>query len=257
MRCPQKLTVADCLVATACVAVLLVTVGAVGRQGRERAKRAVCLGNLTQLTQTWRQFADDHNGNLVNGDTGEYVEGHINETPWVLPDWSSSMTVAEKEQAIRQGALFPYAGDSRLYKCPLGGATETRSYAVVDSMNGHDWFSQVMIKSLEEIQHADQRFVFIDDGGTPQIALGGWTCYPDGTERRWDPPPIRHNDGTTLSFADGHVEYRQWEDPRTIEFGRETTAFSELQPGNDDIRYMYVGVWGQTAQGPTDPTGRR
>lgn len=132
-----------------------------------------------------------------------------------------------------------------------------RSYAVVDSMNGHDRLSQVMIKTLNEIQRPDQRFVFIDDGGTAQITLGGWTCYPDGTERWWDPPPIRHNDGTTLSFADGHVGYRQWEDPRTIEFGRKMTAFSELQPGNNDVRYTYLGVWGQAAQEPTGSTGRR
>ncbi|MHC4546834.1 MAG: hypothetical protein ACYSYL_20335 [Planctomycetota bacterium] len=29
----------------------------------------------------------------------------------------------------------------------------------------------------------------------------------------------RHGDGTTFSFADGHVEYWKWEDPRTVPWG--------------------------------------
>ena len=36
----------------------------------------------------------------------------------------------------------------------------------------------------------------------------------------WDPPPVRHGDGTNFSFADGHADYHKWEDPRTIEVGK-------------------------------------
>ena len=53
---------------------------------------------------------------------------------------------------------------------------------------------------------------------------------------------VAERGGATLSFADGHVEYKQWEDPRTIESGRTMIAMSELQPGNEDIQYMYDGV---------------
>lgn len=256
MRYRGRFGVADGIVAAACIALVLMTTGAVGPSGRERARRAVCQANLRQLVAAWTCYADDNNGSLINGDSGEF-DAHINETPWVLPDWLNHMTVAEKELAIRQGALFPYTQDARLYRCPLGGTTETRTYTVVDSMNGHSWLSQAMLKRFDEIQHPDRRFVFLDDGGTAHIALGGWTCYWDGRECWWDPPGIRHNEGTTLSFADGHVEYRQWEDPRTIAFAETMTSMSEIQPGNEDIQYMYVGVWGQATQEPTGSTGRR
>ncbi len=256
MKYRGRFSVADGIVAFACILLVLMMAGAVGQSGREQAKRAVCQVNLRQLITAWTCYADDNEGNLINGDTAEY-DGHTNETPWVLSDWLISMTVAEKELSIRQGVLFPYTQDVRLYRCPLGSLAETRTYTVVDSMNVHSWLSRATLKRFDEIQHPDRRFVFLDDGGTAHIAMGGWSCYPDGTERWWDPPAIRHNDGTTLSFADGHVEYKQWEDPRTIESGRTMTALSELQPGNKDIQYMYDGVWGPATPAPTGSTPRR
>ena len=36
----------------------------------------------------------------------------------------------------------------------------------------------------------------------------------------WDDPPARHNDGTTVSWADGHGSYLQWKAVETIEYGR-------------------------------------
>ncbi|UCD49918.1 MAG: hypothetical protein JSW27_20605 [Phycisphaerales bacterium] len=248
---------ADLSVALLCATVSAACFGAIDMAGRERAKRAVCLSNLKQLTLAWARYADDHDGNLVNGDTGEYTDLFDHGTPWVLRDWRSSMTVEEKELAIHQGALFPYTGYLRLYRCPLGDSGQTRSYAIVDSMNCKDWLGSTLIRNRSEIEHPAERFVFIDAGG-PQILLtGGWSCYPDGTERWWDRPPIQHNDGTTLSFADGHVEYWQWEDPRTVEFGRQVGAFSAPQPGNQDIRNTQLGVWGQITQEPTASAERR
>ena len=59
-----------------------------------------------------------------------------------------------------------------------------------------------------------------------------------------DPPPIRHGDGTTFAFVDGHVEFWKWEDQRTIDFGLLMTAGSSPQPDNPDLYKSEVGVWG-------------
>ena len=109
-----------------------------------------------------------------------------------------------------------------------------------------DMPGSVMLKNRLQIKDAAYRFVFIDDGGTGGRTLGGWTCYVN-TDYWWDPPPIRHGDGTTFSFADQHCEYRKWSDPRTIEFGLKETAFSEEQPDNEDIRWSSFGCWGSAA----------
>ncbi|MHC4654869.1 MAG: hypothetical protein ACYS91_07600 [Planctomycetota bacterium] len=62
----------------------------------------------------------------------------------------------------------------------------------------------------------------------------------------------RHGDGTTFSFADGHVEYWKWEDPRTVPWGlKMKSCFDPLeghlatQPDNPDITKTMIGVWGR------------
>jgi len=245
MKSKTAFTRKDIVVVLVCVVFLLINLGAIGSGGRRRAKRVVCLTNLRQLTLAWIQYADDNDGKLVNGDTGEYDTIHPDETPWVLRDWGTD-DMEVKRNAILNGALFPYCKDIKLYKCPMGVREETRSYSVVDAMNCKGWSSMggVMIKKRAEIRRPSERFVFLDNGGT--APMGGWTCYVN-EDRWWDPPPIRHDDGTTFSFADGHSEYWKWEDQRTVEWGRQMRAFSELQPGNPDIRRCQVAAWGSEA----------
>jgi prepilin-type processing-associated H-X9-DG protein len=98
------------------------------------------------------------------------------------------------------------------------------------------------------IKEAAFRIVFIDDGGTCPSALGGWTVYTNQWQW-WDPPPVRHGDGTNVSYADGHADYHKWEDQRTIEFGNRlpASAFSETQDGNVDLVWSSNVVWGRDA----------
>ncbi len=251
-------TLIELLVVIAIIAVLMAILMPALNRAKEQGKRATCLSNLKQLTLAWIMYADDNDDKLVNGDTGEYSI-HQNETPWVLKDWSSGMTVEQKRDAILNGALWPYVKNLKLYKCPTvnkivrGGTQEEmlRTYSVSDSMNCKNWDSMgaEMIKKRKDIPNPAYRIVFLDDGGTITSALGGWTVYVK-EEKWWDPPPVRHGDGTTFSFADGHSEYHKWKDPRTIEFGKRVppTAGSENQPGNEDLHWAAVAMWGKAAK---------
>jgi len=69
------------------------------------------------------------------------------------------------------------------------------------------------LTNKSQIEQSGLTMVFLDDGGTGGSTLGGWTVYRS-VYRWWDPPPIRHGDGTTFSFADGHAEHRKWKDSR-------------------------------------------
>ena len=254
----EGFTLIEQLVVIAIIAILMAILMPALNRVKEQGKRSTCLSNLKQLTLAWIMYADENDDNLVNGDSGEYSI-HQNEEPWVQRDWSSGMTEKEKERAIRQGALWPYTKELRLYKCPTvnkivrSGSQEKilRTYSVSDSMNCKDWpnMNAKMIKKRLDIPNPAYRIVFVDDGGTNPSALGGWTVYVQ-EERWWDPPPVRHGDGTTFSFADGHSDYHKWKDPRTIEFGKRVppTAFSDIQAGSEDLQWAAVAMWGKDAQ---------
>jgi prepilin-type processing-associated H-X9-DG protein len=90
-----------------------------------------------------------------------------------------------------------------------------------------------------------QKNVFIDEredsinDGTFQIAMNGWPDQPD-TYRMVDFPADWHNRGANLSFADNHVEYWRWEDPRSMpphEPGQELPLNVEF-PDNPDVRRL-------------------
>ncbi len=252
MRLKKVLTKKDIIVVLVCLIFLMINVGAISSGGRRRAKRILCLTNLRQLTLAWTQYADDNDGKIVNGDTGEYYLLHLNETRWVHRDWSligdPPLSLDVKQQAIEEGALWPYCMDLKLYKCPLCIRGETRSYCIVDAMNCKGWDDyRVMLKTISAIPNPSERAVFIDDGGTSHIAMGGWTQYSSSGIHRWswrDPPPIRHDDGTTFSFADGHSEYWKWKDQRTVVWGKTMYAFSPPQFDNPDITRSQIAAWG-------------
>jgi len=263
---PRKgFTLIELLVVIAIISLLMALLLPALERAREQGKRIICLNNLRQLTLAWHAYADDFDGRMVCGDTGEYdtytpygQQVHLNEIPWCMKDWEPGTTLTEKEIAIREGALFPYSKVVKLHWCPTGEVGELRTYAVADSMNCIGWprpygdappYDRRMLKHRSEILKPHSRIVFLDDGGGGLASMGGWTLYSvysSGNDKWiwWDPPPIRHGDGTNFSFGDGHAEYWKWQDKRTLEWGERREAFSPPQPDNPDITRSAIGVWG-------------
>ena len=244
-------------------------------RAREQGKRAICLNNLKQLTLAWNLYADDNEDKLVNGATGFSNRNmpwgdHTNELAWVdaFPsDWDTAI------QGIKDGALWPYAKNVRLYRCPTGLAGEALTYSIMFSMNAvcHNWDGVhngegTQIKSRSEILHPPPayRLVFIDEGCMTADAFAVYYSEP----RWWDDPPVRHGDGTSVSFADGHTDWHKWQGHWTVEWGRETTGTRAnrrphpgdqllsgkvIQPTQDDFRdlqWMQKGCWGRLGYTP-------
>jgi prepilin-type processing-associated H-X9-DG protein len=241
----------DVVVVLGCVVFLLMNLAAVAPGGRERAKRTVCLANLKQLTAAWNLYADDYEGNIVNGNTHSGEKG-----AWAYHEdsWPPSDPLNPNDQrinGIKNGALYRYLKDIKLYKCPTGVRGEALTYAIVDSMNGHDAISGATsdrLKNRTQIRNTTSQIVFIDEG----VAFSSsWTVYYY-KEQWWDKIPCRHSDGTDFGFADGHSEYWKWKDPRTIKIGRSqydpplTPPVNDLYwgKGNEDLHRVQIGVWG-------------
>jgi prepilin-type processing-associated H-X9-DG protein len=251
------------VIAIVCTVLLLMNLGSFGNAARERAKRAVCLANLSRLTMAWHAFADDHNGNIVNGAAGINRPG---ETAWVQECWYDNYggpppSYDWQAAAIRSGALWAYCRDLHLYKCPAGYGKQALGYAIVDSMNGYPQpndtkgrgpVAKLIVKNIRGLRNAANRIVFIDQGWVTADSyavhydLGCW----------WDTPPVIHNAGVTLSFADGHTEHWKWKGRDTIEFGLRNPPVYGGSPcpttldGVRDLVRVQIGVWTELGYNP-------
>jgi prepilin-type processing-associated H-X9-DG protein len=274
------------------VAVLLVSVvlaalalAAVGPAGRERAQRTVCLAHLKQLTAAWLLYADQNDGKIVNGSAGfHYVNSGMTndgkaagivERAWVGRSWSQNwnsdnvantgMTERLRKSAIREGALWPLVGDERIYKCPVGRPYEWVTYSIVDAMNGANMGRTGVSTGGNHVTAQGTRIgdtvLWIKNTSEIISPLGAATpdsfsAHYQGNGTWWDDPPARHNDGTTVCWADGHASDYRWLAPETIEFGRRAAeryygGFRPTTPeGQQDLDNLRRAIWGRL---PDDP----
>ncbi len=77
-----------------------------------------------------------------------------------------------------------------------------------------------------------------------QLTLG-WIMYAD----EHDDMLVNGDTGEYGIHPRQTPDYRKWKDPRTIEFGKRIppTAFSPDQPGNEDIHWAAISMWGKEA----------
>lgn len=256
MKKSKGFTLIELLVVIAIIAVLMSILMPALNRVREQGKRAVCLSHLRQIHMSWIMYADENDGRIVNGNAGENGGGYSMEDTWVLTDYMNTLTYEQKRDAIIGGALYPYVNNIKAYHCPTGSIakTELRMFTIMDSMNCKGWDGGQLgpgtksFKKRVNIKDAARRAVFFDDGGTGGFTQGGWTVYAT-TYQWWDPVPIRHGNGTTWSFADGHVEHQKYRDNDTIKTGYLAVEgqFSVGNPavfGNVDNYQMRAWVWG-------------
>ena len=233
MRRQKGFTLIELLVVIAIIAILMAILMPALNRVKEQGKRAVCLSNLKQLSLAWILYADDNDDVLVNGAIGYSNRNmgwgnHTNEIAWVdgLVREGEEPREERQREEIEQGALWPYIKDHGMYKCPTGRRGEALTYAIMFSMNAvnHTPTQGVRgahIKKRTEIYDPAPalRLVFIDEGW---MTADAFAVHYD-RETWWDDPPVRHGDGSTLSFADGHSEHWKWKGIDTIKRLQEIT----------------------------------
>jgi prepilin-type processing-associated H-X9-DG protein len=291
MRVTRQFTRRDAIVLLISIALLwnLALVGTPGRERAKRAVCLANLRQLMSAWIAYADDNDGKIVNGAGGFhyvgsggmTNDGTVGVIVERAWVGKGWGDNwntdsvvtgVTEAGKKKAIHEGALWPLVGNERCYKCPVGRPYEWVNYSIVDAMNGLNASNArtgvstgsnhvtavgtrvgetvLWIKNTSEIVSppAAERMVFIDEGavtpdsfGVPYQGAGVW----------WDDPPARHNDGTTVSWADGHATYLRWQAAETIEFGRRAANryYGGFRPvteeGIRDLEDFRRAVWGR------------
>ena len=232
---------------------------------REFGRRTACTGNLMQLSLAWVTYAGENDGHLVNGMAGIDRVDNSTKPPTILEkawvgkvdwEWTRRRQIYGDtiEEGIRNGALWKYLKIPKVYRCPAGRVGHYVSYAIVDSMNGMaqkgTQADKVWANKRGDFSRAEERIVFIDIGMARSSSYHVY--YHQAT---WaDPPPVRHRNGATISFADTHSEYVKWKGIDTINFGRsdqwdDKRTYPDRRPqtpeGRKDLEQMQRGVYGK------------
>lgn len=256
-------TLIELLVVIAIIAVLMAILMPALNRAREQGRRAVCLSSLKQLALAWNMYADENDDKIVNGATGYSFQDtawgdHGKERAWINGYHPDDEEAAKQD--IREGALWPYIKSEKIFRCPTGKRGEAFTYAIMFSMNAvcHPEVKGVRgahIKRRSEITNPApaMRVVFIDEGSMTSDAYAAHYT----TESWFDDPPVRHGDGTNVSFADGHSEHWKWKGTDTIKRARlvqddhQGDWMPESEDGYRDLYQMQKGCWGKLGYTPS------
>jgi len=260
MKKTNGFTLIELLIVIAIIALLLSILAPALRKAREQAKLSICLGNLHALTQPWIMYADDNKDRIMNALTARIekisdsplvfdwkfkTQAQFHKEPTWVGWWEDTPIHYEKAQkaCLELGLLFPYCRTTEIYLCPAHEPYEEwRTYSPVDSMNGYDSVDGgEVLHKLAGIKFPEERMVFIDEG---YATTESWTVYANRVAW-WDWVPLRHGEGTAVSFADGHSEYWNWNDERTVLFSQGQMDNVSSAQNNGDFQKIQRAVWGR------------
>jgi prepilin-type N-terminal cleavage/methylation domain-containing protein len=281
-------TLIELLVVIGIIAMLMALLFPAFSKAREQGKRIVCMSNLRQLTIAWTAYAQMNSEKLVNGGpiapgvpcpvcpsgtncaaappatsttSDAYANFHIDELPWVGPAWGTATECCQR-CAIQTGALWSYAKNEKIYRCPTGQKNALVTYPIIDSMNGKYLYSgcstagftsvptNLCLKMLTQVKQPADRFVFLDEGTlSPDSFAVNYAC-----PSWFDAPMIRHSSGTCASYADGHGARLMWRADETILAGKNNTiSYTPTScTGKNDLYNMQMRCWGTVGYTP-DP----
>jgi len=215
-------------------------------KARIKAQRTSCLSNLRQTGLAWVMYYGDNNGRLVES----YPVNNSN--AWVLGDMHRTRD-ATNTDLLRQGKLYPYHRNTRIYRCPAdqGVVVEdkhlesVRSYSMNAFMGARDprigpipatAGKYVLFYAKDsDIPRPSMLWVLLDED---ERSINDGFFVPDPTAQIWIDFPAtsrrRHNYSYALDFADGHSDLWRHADPAT----RKLTHNLTLQAGNSDLKRL-------------------
>ncbi len=217
----RAFTLIELLLAMAISAILAALLLPSLATAQARGKQIACLNNLKQLALGSQMYANDNEGKLVgntpkDADTNRWVAGTM-----------KSPTDSTNQSCIRQGKLFPYAGQLATYRCPSDpartqGTPHVRSYAMngwmgsryMESHSGQKGF-RTFVTDSELAAAGPANLWGLMDEHEASIDDGWFLVTMDDSQPFASFPATRHQRGFNLNFADGHAQVFKLRDPNT------------------------------------------
>ncbi|MBI4664055.1 MAG: DUF1559 domain-containing protein [Verrucomicrobia bacterium] len=224
-------------------------------QAKEMARRVKCISNEKQLMLAWTLYSDETGRLAGNG----FVRGGGDETMpmWIQGYYNHHLNFGDLTNSAlladpRLAQFSAYLKDIKVYKCPsdrgafIDVKSQTKSIKLRSyAMNCHmGWIETGSWRPRGPIFHKEscipapaEKVVFMDLH--PESV-----CWPFvGVETNdvfFMVPAIHHLGAASVSFADGHVAPKRWNDSRTSHFPGDMAWHDHRypSPGNRDLAWL-------------------
>jgi prepilin-type N-terminal cleavage/methylation domain-containing protein/prepilin-type processing-associated H-X9-DG protein len=254
-------TLTELLVVIAIIGILAALLLPALARSKQQAHKIQCINNHRQLQLAWQLYATDHSGWLPRNHYGFSGRPHW-EDSWVSgwldysadnPDNTNTYWLT----TFGNGRIGGYPQNAAVFKCPDDKSwavqgdrkfARVRSYSM-NSLMGSLQFAHRSTQAEYDVYWrisdlgqppVSNHFVFIDEH---EDSINDGYFYSSVNEQGIhglvDWPAGRHRGAANITFADGHVETKQWEDPRTLKAVTRTILIPEPTPDNPDVVWLW------------------
>jgi prepilin-type processing-associated H-X9-DG protein len=223
-------------------------------RARDAAKRIQCSNNQKQLNTAWLVYSDDNSDRLAsNGQIDPPDPAHklwVQGTFFKVLDDTNAALLLDPTYAL----FGDYVRSVKTYLDPtypenviFGGVAyaKVRGYALNAYLgwtgvwdDRMDLGFKVFRKQAELLAPGPSRTFTFQDANPKSI------CWPYfgmcmSEDRFFNWPNSNHNRGGVLVYADGHVEYHRWTDPRTVRaYSLHYHVHMDDSPANPDLVWL-------------------
>lgn len=216
-------TLIELLIVIAIIAILAALLLPTLGTAKAKSRTVACLNQLKQFAVAAQMYAGDNAGFLVpNLPAGS--------NSWVLGSMKLDAQ-ATNTTLLRQGKLFPYASQPRLYLCPADAVVvpnygpHVRSYAMNSWIGSRTMEAggtaarsfRTFVKDAEFAAAGAALLWLMADEHEATIDDGYFLVTMDDSRPFASHPAFRHQRGFALNFVDGHAESWKLRDPASAQ----------------------------------------